>query len=78
MRSTLRHSIAAHGVQASHGTAEAVPRSVGYWLLGNGALVFTMVVVGGVTRLTDSGLSMTTWKPLGAWAGTWGRNVTGV
>ncbi len=28
------------------------------------ALVFAMVVVGGITRLTESGLSITEWKPL--------------
>jgi cytochrome c oxidase assembly protein subunit 15 len=27
-------------------------------------LVFTIVVVGGVTRLTESGLSITEWKPI--------------
>src|SRR3954451_19941699 len=28
------------------------------------ALVFAMVVVGGITRLTESGLSITEWKPI--------------
>src|ERR1044071_128086 len=28
------------------------------------ALVFAMVVVGGITRLTESGLSITQWKPI--------------
>ena len=40
---------------------EASPR-VGYWLLGMGGLVGGMVTVGGITRLTKSGLSMTDWK----------------
>jgi cytochrome c oxidase assembly protein subunit 15 len=31
------------------------PRSVGYWLLGTAGLVFGIVVVGGLTRLTESG-----------------------
>jgi cytochrome c oxidase assembly protein subunit 15 len=31
------------------------------WLLGVAALVFAMVVVGGITRLTESGLSITRW-----------------
>lgn len=39
--------------------------SVGKWILGTGGLVAGMVHVGGVTRLTKSGLSMTDWKPLG-------------
>ncbi|MCA3561294.1 MAG: COX15/CtaA family protein [Aestuariivirga sp.] len=34
------------------------------WLFGVAALIFCMVIVGGATRLTDSGLSITEWKPL--------------
>jgi heme a synthase len=34
------------------------------WLLACCALVFAMVVVGGMTRLTHSGLSMVEWQPL--------------
>lgn len=34
------------------------------WLLFVGSLVFAMVVVGGITRLTESGLSITEWKPV--------------
>jgi heme a synthase len=34
------------------------------WLWLVAGLVFTMVVVGGATRLTDSGLSITEWKPI--------------
>ncbi len=34
------------------------------WLLGVATLVFLMVVVGGITRLTESGLSITEWKPI--------------
>jgi len=39
-------------------------RPVAYWLLACAALVFAMVVVGGVTRLTHSGLSIVEWKPV--------------
>ena len=39
-------------------------RRVAAWLLVCAALVFAMVVVGGVTRLTHSGLSMVEWQPL--------------
>ena len=35
-----------------------------YWLFSLCLLVFVMVVIGGVTRLTNSGLSMVEWKPL--------------
>ena len=38
--------------------------TVGYWLIGCAGLVFTIVVVGGVTRLTESGLSITEWRPI--------------
>jgi len=34
------------------------------WLLGVALLVFIIVVIGGITRLTESGLSITEWKPL--------------
>jgi len=37
---------------------------VGIWLLACCALVFTMVVVGGITRLTHSGLSIVEWQPI--------------
>lgn len=39
----------------------AVVRAWLYTVLG---LIFAMVVVGGATRLTDSGLSITEWKPI--------------
>ncbi|KAI6688656.1 hypothetical protein NL676_025484 [Syzygium grande] len=35
---------------------------VGIWLFGSAAWVFSMVILGGATRLTRSGLSMTDWK----------------
>lgn len=37
---------------------------VGVWLLFVAALVFAIVIVGGATRLTDSGLSITEWAPI--------------
>ncbi len=39
-------------------------RAVGNWLLLSAGLVLLMVVVGGVTRLTHSGLSITEWRPV--------------
>ncbi len=38
--------------------------AVGVWLGCLAALVFAMVLVGGVTRLTESGLSIVEWKPV--------------
>ena len=43
---------------------ESRNRTVAYWLLLCCGLVFVMVVLGGVTRLTGSGLSMVDWRPL--------------
>ncbi|KAL3838191.1 hypothetical protein ACJIZ3_022782 [Penstemon smallii] len=41
-------------------------KAVGIWLFVSAAWVFSMVVLGGVTRLTRSGLSMTDWKFTGS------------
>ena len=40
------------------------PRGLSSLLLGVAGLVFAMVVIGGITRLTESGLSITEWKPI--------------
>ncbi len=40
------------------------PRALALWLLLVAALVVIMVAVGGITRLTESGLSITQWKPV--------------
>ena len=37
---------------------------VRFWLFAVAALIFVMVLVGGATRLTESGLSITQWKPV--------------
>ena len=37
-------------------------RIVGHWLVGTSGLVAGIVVLGGLTRLTQSGLSMIDWK----------------
>ena len=43
-------------------------RAVAIWLVAVAVLVLGMVVLGGSTRLTGSGLSITEWKPItGAW-----------
>lgn len=42
----------------------ARPRAIAAWLWIVAVLVVAMVVVGGVTRLTESGLSITEWKPI--------------
>lgn len=40
------------------------PGALAAWLGLVAALVFAMVVVGGITRLTESGLSIVEWKPV--------------
>lgn len=40
------------------------PIAMSNWLFAVAFLVFIMVIVGGVTRLTESGLSITEWKPI--------------
>ncbi len=39
-------------------------RALVWWLFGMAGLVAIMVVIGGITRLTNSGLSMVEWRPL--------------
>lgn len=54
----------------AYSTAGRHPAAAGpmaLWLLAVAALVFTMILVGGLTRLTDSGLSIVEWKPLTGW-----------
>ncbi|KAF2201921.1 electron transfer protein 1, mitochondrial precursor [Delitschia confertaspora ATCC 74209] len=43
---------------------ETSDKSVAYWLLGSAASVFGIVIFGGLTRLTESGLSITEWRPV--------------
>ncbi|KAF7978321.1 hypothetical protein HWV62_937 [Athelia sp. TMB] len=57
-------------LKSTSGAAESAPLpvlsppSVAKWLMGCSVLVFGIVVVGGVTRLTESGLSITEWRPI--------------
>jgi cytochrome c oxidase assembly protein subunit 15 len=44
--------------------SNARPEALIRWLMFIAVLVFAMVVVGGITRLTESGLSITEWKPV--------------
>ena len=41
-----------------------VPRSVRNWLIVVAGMIFFMIVLGALTRLTESGLSMVEWKPV--------------
>lgn len=53
----MAHLNSAYAEQRNH-------RQIGLWLLICCALIFSMVVLGGVTRLTGSGLSMVEWDPI--------------
>jgi heme a synthase len=58
-------AINAHeGADKRSGRAEANRRAVRTWLGFVLLAIFALVLVGGATRLTDSGLSITEWKPL--------------
>jgi cytochrome c oxidase assembly protein subunit 15 len=52
------------GAARPHDPSVRDRRAVAAWLFICCALVFAMVVVGGVTRLTHSGLSITEWEPI--------------
>ena len=49
---------------ASSPRPAARPRALARWLLLVAALILLIVVVGGITRLTESGLSITRWQPI--------------
>jgi heme a synthase len=54
------------GFPAVTNVAQNMYAPAGKWILGTAASVVGMIHVGGVTRLTQSGLSMTSWSPLGS------------
>jgi heme a synthase len=56
-------SPSAEAAAGRHNSPSAA-RAVGVWLWCLAALVFAMVLVGGATRLTESGLSIVEWKPV--------------
>lgn len=56
-------SAAVLGQDQRPGSRQHGSRGVGLWLLVCGAMVFGAVIIGGITRLTESGLSITQWQP---------------
>lgn len=54
----------AHPLAPPDGASRSRPVAIANWLLSVAFLVFIMVIVGGITRLTESGLSITEWKPI--------------
>lgn len=57
----MMHTLTGDGTLAEAGDGT---RPVRAWLALVALLVFAMIVVGGATRLTDSGLSITEWQPI--------------
>jgi cytochrome c oxidase assembly protein subunit 15 len=49
---------------ASSARDTPLPAAVKWWLIAVAALIALMVLVGGATRLTESGLSIVEWKPV--------------
>ncbi|KAF8342033.1 cytochrome oxidase assembly protein-domain-containing protein [Cantharellus anzutake] len=63
----LKSSSTAHHATAAETTLQLPPispPSVSNWLFVSAALVFGVIVVGGITRLTESGLSIVEWRPI--------------
>lgn len=50
--------------QAVPDSARERPRAIGWWLLSCCVVLLALVMVGGATRLTESGLSIVDWKPV--------------
>jgi heme a synthase len=46
---------------------QPVSPSVRIWLIVVAAMIFFMIVIGALTRLTESGLSMVEWRPVTGW-----------
>lgn len=51
----------------THALSPRNARIIALWLFVVVAMVFVMVLIGGLTRLTHSGLSMVSWEPLTGW-----------
>jgi cytochrome c oxidase assembly protein subunit 15 len=57
----------AHGFTHGPAPMQTAPASVRNWLLVVAAMIFLMIVLGALTRLTESGLSMVEWRPVTGW-----------
>jgi cytochrome c oxidase assembly protein subunit 15 len=60
----LDHAGLALPGERARGQAGRSTQAVRVWLFAVAALIFVMVILGGATRLTESGLSITEWKPV--------------
>ncbi len=48
-------------------TNNSSPKVIGIWLFICAFMVFAMMIIGAITRLSESGLSMVEWQPLFGW-----------
>ena len=55
------------GPVGTRSKAERARGAVAAWLFASAFMVAAMIVIGGITRLTESGLSMVEWRPLIGW-----------
>lgn len=63
-RDETRHAVGLKAPSGVRGQSRGHHQPVAVWLFVVAALIALMVLVGGATRLTDSGLSITEWKPV--------------
>ena len=61
---TMQTSAQAIAEPSQTAAARERPLALARWLLVIAALVVAIVAVGGITRLTESGVSITEWKPV--------------
>ena len=60
-------SVLSSSLAGSSASSRAHERAVGRWLAVVAAMIFAMIVIGALTRLTESGLSMVEWRPVTGW-----------
>jgi len=53
-----------NNMMKNEATVRSASRAVAIWLLIGVAMIVIQVLIGGITRLTESGLSITEWKPI--------------
>eukprot|EP00939_MAST-03C_sp_MAST-3C-sp1_P001328 g1328.t1 len=63
---TKQKATCSTGTTMNHRAVSTSERRIAYWLAGCAGMVGSMVLIGGLTRLTVSGLSMVDWKPQGS------------
>ena len=60
-------SVLSPSLPRSAASSRADEQAIGRWLAVVAAMIFVMIVIGALTRLTESGLSMVEWRPVTGW-----------